>query len=170
MPADEQPMYLSKCVSRARIKLLLTLRNGVRVRFETPWGDAFSAGVSMFTPAHACTLMLQQGTELVNRLHYDFNGGMYAINGHVTDISNEIRRFHIFCQCDTIDRRRCTAYRGMRIVGPEYSLVFVKNTMLKALREITDSFGGGQYLDETPAAPPAADPDQGMENPGDDVA
>lgn len=144
-------MQLPQCVSRTRVFLTLTLRNEVVIEFQTPWADAFSAGVSMLQMPHACTLLLQQGTHMIHRLRYDqFEGGMYAIRGDIVDVQNEIRHFDIKCQLAMIDSRVIVGSRGAKVSGVDYSMKSTKNGMLQVLRLITDSLGGGAYLNEEP--------------------
>lgn len=104
---------------------------------------------------HACTLLLQQGAHMIRALHYDqFNGGMYAIKGDVVDVQNEIRHFEFRCQLYLIDHRMVIASRGAKVSGVDYSVENTKNGMMKVLTLITDSLGGGKYLNEESSETP----------------
>ncbi len=151
MSADKPPMYLQQCVSRTRVELVFWLRNNAMLRLRTPWADAFSAGVSVLTPAHACTLLLQQGTQLIKSIgNKQFKGGMYSIDGAVTDVMNEIRTVRVFCYTVFPDARRGRCWASAKIPSHSYTLELAQNSMLTCLRRATDSLGGGEYLDETP--------------------
>lgn len=88
---------------------------------------------------------------MIHRLRYDqFEGGMYAIRGDIVDVQNEIRHFDIKCQLAMIDSRVIVGSRGAKVSGVDYSMKSTKNGMLQVLRLITDSLGGGAYLNEEP--------------------
>ena len=127
----------------------LTLRNHVGVQYQSPAITPATVGYNCMEPHQAATVALHAGTDLLKiMLNGEYQGGWYFQDGDGQTVENQIAKAMTTVVFRLANGQTQRAQLGVEIDPYEDVAGFKRavNQVMSLLRRITDSLGGGRYV------------------------
>lgn len=152
-------------VVELQVTIDLTLRNHVGVQYQTPAVTPATVGYNCMEPHQAATVALHAGSDLLKiMLNGEFQGGWYFQENDGHTVENQIAKAMTTVVYRLANGQTQRAQLGVAIDQYDDLEGFQRaiNQIMSLLRRITDSLGGGRYVNPDEEQGDVIGPDDAM--------